>query len=46
MDVIFITASTTAAWTFLRTTCGATIGQAAFSMVNVYLLVAMVIANI
>jgi hypothetical protein len=46
MDVILIIASNTAAWTFLRTICGATIGQAAFLMVNVYLLVAMAIANI
>ena len=39
MDVIFISAAFGAAYTFLRTTCEATVGQAAFTMVSGFILV-------
>lgn len=46
MDVIFITTSTAVAWTFLRTWCDATVGQAVFAMTTGFILMAMVITNI
>lgn len=46
MDVIFITSSSALAWVFLRTTCEATVGQAAFAMTTGFILMSMVITNI
>lgn len=46
MDVLFITTATAAAWTFLRTWCDATVGQAAFAMTTGLILMSMVITNI
>lgn len=46
MDVIFITTAFATAWTFLRTWCDATVGQAAFAMTTGTILMAMVITNI
>lgn len=46
MDVIFITSTAAAAWTFLRTWCEATVSQAMFAMTTGFILMAMVITNI
>lgn len=41
MDVLFISASFGAAYTFLRTTCEATVSQAAFALTTGFILVSM-----
>ena len=46
MDIIFISAAFGAAYTFLRTSCEATVGQAVFAMVTGLILVSLVVINI
>ena len=46
MDIIFISAAFGAAYAFLRTSCEATVGQAAFAMITGLILVSLVIVNI
>ena len=46
MDIIFISAAFGAAYAFLRTSCEATIGQAAFAMITGLILVSLVVVNI
>ena len=46
MDIIFISTAFGAAYTFLRTSCEATVGQAAFAMITGFILVSLVVINI
>ena len=46
MDIIFISAAFGAAYAFLRTSCEATVGQAAFAMITGLILVSLVVVNI
>lgn len=46
MDVIFIASTSGLAWTLLRTTLGATVGQAAFAMVTGWIMTILTFINI
>ena len=46
MDIIFITTAFAVAYTFLRTSCEASISEAASAMVTGLILVSLVVINI